>query len=214
MRVITTLLCSNVDPQRGYTWPAEFSRYRPWAESIRRHGHTPILLTDSGRDWPGLDVVQVKPGDNPYFHRWQVIADYLEHDVDPVWVTDGTDVVMLHDPAQGMRHGPLYVGVDIYPVGCDWMRRTCPGYRYWIAAHATRMLMNAGLLGGPACDVRLAARMIADQWPVDAVHDMAAFNQTLMQFEREGWELVVGWPVNTRMHDYDHAHPTAWFAHK
>ena len=52
----------------------------------------------------------------------------LEHrdSIDKVFITDGSDVVMLRNPFEKMKDGVLYVGDEPNMTGCEWMVKTIP----------------------------------------------------------------------------------------
>lgn len=210
--VITTLLTSTPDPQRGTFLASDTSVLETLRVSLRSQ-HL-VVLHDclNERDTDRTTFVRVPPGQNPYFHRWQVIADYLNSRADLVlvWCVDGTDVRMLHDPFEHMRSTDLYVGSEDSTVGVEWMRHHHPTWSPFIEANAGRRLLNAGLLGGTAWDVAHVASAIAKTWPVPDLTDMAAFNQVVYE---DFPHHVTGDVVHTPYKQYV-KYAKSWWAHK
>lgn len=210
--VITVLLTSYVDPQRGVKWPADVGLLAELLDSLARHDVPAVVLHDE-LDAPhrdGVTFVEVPAGGNPYFHRWRVIADYLATaDHGRVWCVDGTDVEMLHNPFPEMGDG-VYCGSEPHQVGCQWMRSVHPGSLNWIRRHAGLPLVNAGILGGPAATVQRIAAAIFDLHHPDDGTDMAAFNRTVHE-----WPEVVdtGPRVHSVFKAFDRS-AAAWWRHK
>lgn len=110
--VITTLLTSQPDPQRGTKMTASPDMLDKWAASLLQCGR--IALVDELQTAPAdvelCHVSYVKM--NVYFRRWlhiwQHLRDHPEYRF--VWCTDGTDVEMLRSPWDEMQPGKVYVG--------------------------------------------------------------------------------------------------------
>lgn len=209
--IITWLLNAQPDPQRGGRLPANVNVVGALAQSLR--GHRLTVLSDclEPGTYGNIDVVRVEAGHNPYFHRWRVTADHLE--MVPadrlVWCVDGTDVIMLNDPFPAMTPGEVYVGSECTTVGCQWMMDFHPSRRDWLRANSDRVLLNAGLLGGCAADVRRYASLVAEDCATDLT-DMAAFNEI-------GYTAypahVTGRRVHTPYKSYARS-GDSWWAHK
>lgn len=216
--VVTCLLTNTKDPQRGRRMSTRSHMWVELQHSVARH-HVPlVMLHDCLTNTASLTTtyVRVAPGGNPYFHRWQVIADWLDTaNVDRVWCVDATDVVMLHDPFPHMQPGVLYSGSEPRRLGNGdehnaWLRGNHPAYAEFCDAHPELLYMNPGILGGSATDVAWAARQLADAQVPGELTDMGAWQQIAHMFDR----LQTGHPVHTEYRAYDHTDPTAWWAHK
>ncbi|GFQ14939.1 hypothetical protein NIHE141904_12490 [Enterobacter hormaechei] len=98
--VITTLLTSQPDPQRGTKMAASPDMLAKWASSLRNCGRIALVdeLLTAPADVELCRVPDVKM--NVYFRRWlhiwQHLRDHPEYRL--VWCTDGTDVEMLRAP--------------------------------------------------------------------------------------------------------------------
>ena len=188
--VLTTLLTKEVDPMRGRKWVADPSILETWAASIT--GATPFVLADELSAAPhGAGLVALEPlgrSGGPYFNRWVHCLQWLNDSpwgVDWVWITDGSDVVMLREPWDQMSRGVLYLGSEEQIVGCGWMRNPThhptPTEQLFIDTHHESRLFNAGLVGGDASTVRSFLSAMVQGWAeagFPAMSDMAIFNMT------------------------------------
>lgn len=200
--IITCLLTSFQDPQRGYTWSPDVSVVSPWVESVERWGLDGVLIADQLKKMPrGYAHTKVhKVGEpvreymNVYYLRWLHIYQYLRdhEEIEWVWCTDGSDVTILRDPFEDMKPSTLYVGVENARVGCQWMRKNHPAsvLQEAIDKYASRTLLNAGVVGGERKLVMELAHRIQSLYQdieIDRfeklekqgkeIGDMAAFNK-------------------------------------
>lgn len=231
--LITTLLTSNVDPQRGVKWKASSEAIAPWLESVERGGWNGIVLADElkSKDLRGYSakVVQVPASNmNVYYQRWLHIYQYLrEHsEVQWVWCTDGSDVEILRDPFEKMVCGKLYVGVENGRVGSNWMKQNHPSttLQRFIVQNESKPLLNAGVVGGDRWMVMDFAQQIvtlyndvksARFWNKETsredIGDMAAFNK--VAYESFGSNLIYGPEVTTEFGKHED-NGKAKFQHK
>ncbi len=220
--VITCLFNSFPDPQSGETWPAEVDRLTV-LDSVHDHGIHAVVLNDCLDQPDTADTTFVRV-DNDIscadVARRRHIADGLkETDVERVWCVDGGDVTLLHDPFADLWPGILYIGSEPpadaangRTVGFWWMRDCHPDRRDWIDRHASRDLLNPGLLGGHRETVAEFAAELTACWPTEDRTDMAAANQIAYSPEWAG-RFVTGDRVHTPMWSNtrnDHS----WWAHK
>lgn len=124
--VITTLLTSQPDPQRGTKMTASPDMLSKWAASLRQCGRIALVdeLLTAPADVELYLVPDVKM--NVYFRRWLHIWQHLrEHpEYRFVWCTDGTDVEMLRAPWEEMEAGKVYVGSEPRPTPIHGQSRT------------------------------------------------------------------------------------------
>ncbi|EBY1362610.1 glycosyltransferase family 2 protein [Salmonella enterica subsp. enterica serovar Senftenberg] len=209
--VITTLLTSQPDPQRGTKMTASPDMLTTWAKSIL--GADAVVLADqltSAAD--GAQLVTVPDvAMNVYFRRWlhiwQHLRDHPEYRF--VWCTDGTDVEMLCAPWDEMEPGKIYVGSEPKTYADTWAKQNHPEriYQEFIEAHRNNVMLNAGLLGGSRVDVmafahgiiRLYYRLESYRfWKKEqagaAVGDMLAFGIVAKSF---GDRIVTGPRIHT-----------------
>lgn len=209
--VITTLLTSQPDPQRGNKMQADPNLLQHWASSIA--GAKAVVLADE-LTVPPFDALLFKvPSVNmsPYFARWLHIYQHLrEHpEYGFVWCTDGTDVEMLRAPWEEMEPGKVYVGSEPKTYADAWAKQNHPEriYQEFIKAHRNDVMLNAGLLGGTRADVmafahgiiRLYYRIESYRfWKKEqagaAVGDMIAFGIVAKSF---GDRIVTGPRIHT-----------------
>jgi len=219
--VLGVYLTAAPDPQRHRHWPAE-----PWpavgslVDSVHAHGREVVILTDCAG---GGSFVQVepRPEENPLWHRWQLMRDYLARhdDIARVFCVDSTDVEMLADPFPHMEPGRLYVGSEIELLGKPWdgvvqrwHRNAAPLFEPWVAEHADLPMLNCGLVGG---DTETVRRLLDDWLLLRAIggqhYEQPAF--TFLMYERYADRCVTGHPVHTQFKAYQRT-PGAWWKHK
>ncbi|HHD7198162.1 TPA: glycosyltransferase family 2 protein [Enterobacter kobei] len=226
--VITTLLTSQPDPQRGKKMVASPDMLSKWAASLQNCGR--IALVDELQTAPA-DVELYRVPDvkmNVYFRRWlhiwQHLRDHPEYRF--VWCTDGTDVEMLRAPWEEMQPGNVYVGSEPKTYADTWAKQNHPEriYQEFIEAHRGDVMLNAGLLGGTRADVmafahgiiRLYYRIESYRfWKKEqvgaAVGDMLAFGIVAQSFADR---LVTGPRVHTVFKTDGIGKEVAWWKHK
>ncbi|POP44937.1 glycosyltransferase [Superficieibacter electus] len=226
--VITTLLTSQPDPQRGNKMQADPNLLQHWASSIA--GAKVVVLADE-LTAPPFDALLFKvPSVNmsPYFARWLHIYQHLrEHpEYGFVWCTDGTDVEMLHAPWDEMDAGQVYVGSEPKTYADAWAKENHPEkvYQRFIIENKNEVMLNAGLLGGTREDVmafahgivRLYYRIESHRfWQTElacpAVGDMLAFGIVAKSF---GDRVVTGPQVHTVFRSNGIGKEFAFWRHK
>lgn len=226
--VITTLLTSQPDPQRGSRMQPDPTALTTWAKSIR--GADAVVLADQLTSAPGGAQLVTVPdvAMNVYFRRWlhiwQRLRDHPEYRF--VWCTDGTDVEMLREPWGEMQPGKIYVGSEPKTYADVWAKQNHPEriYQEFIEQHRNDMMLNAGLLGGTRADVmafahgiiRLYYRIESYRfWKKEqvgaAVGDMMAFGIVAQSFADR---LVTGPLVHTVFKTDGIGKEAAWWKHK
>lgn len=226
--VITTLLTSNPDPQRGTKMAASPDMLAKWADSLRLCGR--VALVDELRTSP-TDVELYPVPDvsmNVYFRRWLHIWQHLRAHPEYrfVWCTDGTDVEMLRDPWGEMEAGKVYVGSEPKTYADLWARDKHPEriYQDFLERHRNDLMLNAGLLGGKREDVMAFAHAIVRLfyriesyrfWKMEkaaaAIGDMIAFGIVAKSF---GDRIVTGPLVHTVFRTEGTGKEYAWWQHK
>jgi hypothetical protein len=212
--VLTSLLTSTPDPQRGVKWPADPAPLGALLGSLTNCD--PVVFVDE-LEPPDRRFVIVPPGGNPYTYRWRLVRDWLVDNPDAgfVWAVDGSDVEMLREPWGEMCPGVLYVGSEPHPVHNQWMLHFHPASHDFIANHSNHRLLNSGIAGGDR-DTLLdfttrLCRRLDEVAGVDA-YDMGAFNEV-------GWtefaaRMVTGERVHTIFRLDDRTNRFAWWKHK
>jgi hypothetical protein len=224
--VVTTLLTSEPDPQRGRKWPADPGALEAWSKSIS--GAQAIVLADELETAPqGAELVKVDAVKaNVYFRRWLHVYQYLRDnpDIDKVWVTDGSDVEMLHEPWGQMQPRVIYTGSEPKTYSDPWCRKNHPEqlFQEFIAEHERDMLLNAGLLGGSREDVMEFAHRIVNIFygirslqfwrreTQESVGDMMAFGLVAHRYFAD--RLSTGPGVHTLFKAEERT--SAWWKHK
>lgn len=226
--VITTLLTSQPDPQRGSKMSASPDMLNKWASSLRQC--VGIALVDELQTAPaGIELYHVPDVKmNVYFRRWLHIWQHLrEHpEYRFVWCTDGTDVEMLRAPWEEMLPGKVYVGSEPKTYADIWAKQNHPEriYQEFIDAHRNDVMLNAGLLGGSRADVmsfahgiiRLYYRIESYRfWKKEkagaAVGDMIAFGLVAQSFADR---IITGPLVHSVFKTDGLGKEIAWWKHK
>lgn len=226
--VITTLLTSQPDTQRGSKMAASPDMLTIWAASLRQCGRIALVdeLASAPSDVELWHVPDVKM--NVYFRRWlhiwQHLRDHPEYRF--VWCTDGTDVQMLREPWADMEQGKIYVGSEPKTYTDPWAASYHPEsiYQQFIEQHRNDVMLNAGLLGGTREDVMAIAhgiirlyyltesnRFWKKEQAAAAVGDMLAFGIVAHRFRDR---LVTGPRVHTVFKTNGIGKEFAWWQHK
>ncbi|MGK3115355.1 glycosyltransferase family 2 protein [Candidatus Pantoea formicae] len=226
--VITSLLTSQPDPQRGSKMTASPDMLAKWAASVK--GGDALVLADELASAPAGASLVIVPNVkmNVYFRRWlhiwQHLRDHPEYNF--VWCTDGTDVEMLREPWQEMEQGKIYIGSEPKTYADAWAKQNHPEaiYQSFIADHQHDVMLNAGLLGGSRDDVMAIAHGIVRLyyqieslrfWQKEkaaaAVGDMIAFG---IVAHRYADRLVTGPCIHTVFKTDGIGKECAWWKHK
>ncbi len=226
--VITTLLTSQPDPQRGIKLSPSPDLLSVWASSIK--GSDAVVLADELPATPnGATIYRVPDvAMNVYFRRWLHIYQYLRDHPEYlfVWCTDGTDVEMLHEPWADMERGKIYVGSEPKTYAATWAKQKHPEtiYQSFIFDNLNSVMLNAGLLGGSRADVMAVAhgiirlyyhieslRFWQKEKAASAVGDMLAFGIVVHRYADR---LVTGPQVHTVFKTNGMGKDFAWWRHK
>ncbi|WP_034913018.1 glycosyl transferase [Erwinia sp. 9145] len=226
--VITTLLTSQPDPQRGSRLVASPELLSKWASSVT--GADSVVLVDELESAPaGATLFRVPDVQmNVYFRRWLHIWQHLrEHpEYHFVWCTDGTDVEMLREPWNEMEPGKIYVGSEPKTYADPWASTHHPEriYQEFVEQNRNELMLNAGLLGGARADVmaiahgiiRLFYRIESNRfWKKEqeaaAIGDMLAFG--IVSYHHRD-RLITGPLVNTVFKSNGAGREFAWWQHK
>ena len=227
--VITCLLTSTKDPQRGTKMSGSLDMVSKWAKTIS--GADPVVIVDHDvQPAQGMEVVRVPESDmNLYYRRWLLAYQYLrDHpEIDKVWITDGTDVDMLREPWHGMEEGSIYVGSEPKTLDDEWMisNHKAESFQKFLSSNYDKPMLNAGLLGGSRSDVMDYAHKIFRQWfdleslrfwkkdsSSPEMGDMAAFN--LVGYGHFSDRIVTGPQVHTVFRQEEKNNNWAWWRHK
>lgn len=226
--VITTLLTTQIDPQRGTKMAASSDMLARWAASLQQCRRIALVdeLQDAPQDVELYRVPDVKM--NVYFRRWlhiwQHLRDHPEYRF--IWCTDGTDVEMMRAPWDEMEPGKVYVGSEPKTYADAWAKEKHPEriYQDFLDRHRNDVMLNAGLLGGQREDVMAFAHAIVRLfyriesyrfWKMEkasaAVGDMIAFGIVAKTF---GDRVITGPRVHTVFRTDGMGREYAWWKHK
>jgi len=151
--VLTSMLCSQPDPQRGSTLPADAGQVKALHDSVK--GSRLVVLTTGLKGEskiPNAEIVEVMQGLNPYFQRWLSYYQWLRDNpgVGRVWCVDATDVQVTRDPFPEMEPGVLYFGYEPTTLRDDWMLANHPDETVssFMKDNPNLPLLNMGVVGG------------------------------------------------------------------
>lgn len=209
--VLTSLLTSKPDPQRGVKWPADLSLLDAMLGSLTNC--QPVAFIDEAEPTDDRFVV-VEPGGNPYTYRWRLVRDWLAANPDAgfVWAVDGTDVEMLREPWCDMQPGVLYVGSELNTVNNSWLVRHHPSCLPFIREHRDHRLLNSGLAGGDRDTLLEFTSAMCERFDRRDRFDMGAFNETA--WTRFADRMVTGGQVHTTFKLNETSNTFAWWKHK
>lgn len=227
-KVLTVLLTSQDDPQRGKKMAADTSLLKKWHSSLKS-GDPVILHTGIEKQNLDAEFVQVSQYINVYFERHLQAYRYLQShpEVGMVWCTDGTDVEMLRDPFPEMRKGILYIGHEPSTLRNGWLLKNHPDstLQKFFADHSNKQLLNPGLIGGDRETVMRFLHALIKFWFDDhidfifgwetgraGIGDMGAVQY--VAYTQFADILEYGSHINTVFKAEDGTCTTAWWKHK
>jgi hypothetical protein len=227
--VLTSFLTCHPDPQRGIRMEAKASMLSEWSSSIK--GAAAIVLADElDENPPYASRVKVDSLEgNVYFIRWLHVYNWLRSNpsVGKVFVTDGTDVVMLREPWEHMTSGSLYVGSEAKTLDDAWItsNHAASHLKAFLEANKGKTMLNAGIVGGDREDVMAFAHDIIKDyyftisrrfWKTEPqgneVGDMATFNY--VAYTKWANKIMTGPLVHTVFKTEGVGKEYAWFRHK
>lgn len=208
-RVVAALLTKSIDPQRNKKWAADPGILQTWLRSIK--GAQAVVLHD---ELDENEFVKVPSGHIAYVQRWCSYYQYLRSNPSNwVFCTDGSDVTMLQEPWKEMEAGKLYVGWEPTIIGIPWMIDRHPEHREWLNENRTKMLLNAGVVGGDHNTVMEFCRDVADDLlSNESVFDMGSFNK--IAYSKKWFDRIVTGPKVTTLFKHKENNNWSWFQHK
>lgn len=150
--VLTCLLTTQKDPQRGKPMQASPALLTDLHQSLKHDGRFVVLHTNLTGTMPGAELVTVEQHVNVYFNRWLHYYRWLRDNpqVGYVWCVDGTDVTMTRNPFPEMEPGKLYMGTEGKTLRDEWMLKQHPDttLQEFMKANPNLPLLNMGVVGG------------------------------------------------------------------
>lgn len=218
--VLTHLLTSTPDPQRGVRWPADPTPLLPLVTTAQHHGSRVVILHDEDlTENTPAETVRVDGWDEDvYWRRWRHTLEWLTHnEPDEVFITDGSDVTMLRSPWGSLEAGKVYIGSERTPLGNRWMIHTHPHHelQHFIRANPRATLYNAGIVGGKRADALAFVTDLVNTYDHlrntgEVGSDMGTLNLVAHRWRDR---VVTGPRVHTEFKAY-RDNGTAWWAHK
>jgi hypothetical protein len=206
--VLTTLLTSRKDPQRGRAMKADAELLGELHDSLRHTGRFVVLhtgLEDPAGRLPRADLEKVPQGINPYFERWIAVYRWLRAhpEVGRVWCVDGTDVQMLRDPFKEMEPELLYTGYEPTTLRNKWMLDHHPDktLQEFMRGNPNLPLLNAGILGGSRDDVMGFAHAVTKMWFDDHIDNIMGWEKGRVSDASSGDMAVFNYVARTMYGD-------------
>lgn len=227
--VLTSMLCSQPDPQRGTTLPADGVQVRALHDSLK--DHRLVVLTTGMKNVssiPNAEIVDVAQRINPYFQRWISYYHWLRDNprVGRVWCVDATDVTLTRDPFPEMEPGTLYFGYEPVTLRDEWIVKNHPDttLQKFFKENPSLPLLNMGVVGGDRATMMAFAQRMAKFYFDDhidfifgwehgraGVGDMGAGNYVA---RTEFADVLSSGPQVTNCFKSKLGVTTAWWAHK
>lgn len=230
---ITTYLTGSKDPQRGGHWEVDdFTVMGKYYNSVtNKNIPLYILHYDLGNDfinkWSSENVTFIKVkkvGLNLVDDRWKLYNEFLKNrtDLNLVFLTDISDVVVLNNPFSHMNSCDIYCG-DEQGAVCEskWLTSRYKminneDINSRLQKYKNDTRLNAGLLGGDRkhlCDIAEKINKHLFEWKItDKTVDMVALNDVLRIHYKD--KICHGFPVNTPFKSHNMEITNAWFRHK
>lgn len=220
--VLTHLLTSQIDPQRGKHWEPSLEPYLNLIASLnytQGNNSSLVILNDCFDEEDG-PLERVYPtSENVYVQRHEHSLHWLmQHkEVEYVFLVDGSDVEMLQAPWEHLKPGTLYLGSEESVVGNRWMRQEHPSdqSQRFISEHYSQRLYNAGIIGGDRKTVMTFLADMLEFWHLGSCAgdkgDMCILNQAVFHC---GFPIVTGHRVHTRFKAYEPDNGYSWWRHK
>lgn len=223
--VLTIMLTSKPDPQRGEKISTDYAAYlKPWWTTVNRVGLSGVVLHDGlPESFVGSATTEhvrferMQPGAWPILHdRHRLLRDYLQtHDAEHVFITDISDVAFKRDPfalvrADRGRHR-LFIGSEPTTIGASRCLRKEIADQFGDLLHADRQVVNPGIIGGTKREVihflDRVVECIAQQRRL-LNSDMSIVNKVV--HDTYTWdELFTGLPLHSRFKRWEYNSPAA-----
>lgn len=230
--ILTAYFTLQKDPQRNTSWPKDTKSLLPLIKSCINKGIDLKIFYDSIfqaeinelEDEGGVEFIRIRPFDDycTNVYRRIIFYEYLKLRKHPeVFMVDATDVEVLENPF-GKLDDFLYTGDEMRSVDNPWMREhqekllSIPDYRQVISENASRILPNAGIIGGKYDIVLEFLKENTDihrkySHKQKSTTDMAVFNYVVWKYFRD--RLFHGKHVNTPFKKNEYT-SGRWFKHK
>ncbi len=212
--VLTSYFSGVPDVQReGTRWAADYTPITKLERSVLARG-IDFALIHNCFDKPNLTTIQGSPYFERWLKQWQYLRDHPE--VEYVFVTDATDVDMLHNPFGNLVPGRLYVGDEPgETLSNSWLqsRHQEPMVNQFFRDNPDLPMLNCGVVGGSRAVVMELCRDMYDYYfeHLQEQTEMGIFNY-LMHTKYLG-RHESGRHVTTLFKQYE-ASADAWFRHK
>lgn len=231
--ILTALLTSHNDPQRGTKMKATESMIKKLHDSLTHSGRFVVAHTDIKPEGtlPKAEMIEVIQYINPYFDRWVHYFQWLRDNpgVGFVWCVDATDVTMTRNPFPEMEKGVLYMGYEPTTLRDEWMQNHHPDtvLQEFMQKNINTPLLNMGVVGGDRETMMEFSQRVV-KFFFDDLIDFIYGWETRRAFDEVSGDMATGnyvartyfedrlsyGPHITNVFKSEKPSPVAWFAHK
>jgi glycosyltransferase involved in cell wall biosynthesis len=204
--IIASYLTSQIDPQRGIKWEANFDDLKTLIDSVEKTGQKLIILNDcfKNKKTKHYELIKVEAVMNPYFQRWLSAWQYLrDKEYNKVLLVDATDVELLKNPFEILTE-KLWCGDEPGVTRNTWMIKKHPNepVRSFLRQNASKRLLNCGVVGGSQKNIMKLCSLITDYYfrglNKETV-EMGLFNYVM----RKHFDFTHGKPLTTRFKAFE-----------
>jgi len=235
--ILAPYLTSKLDPQRHKQWPIDdYSKIKIWKESIEVLKLNGVIFHDQlSQEFINKHqshYIKFIRCNNDYSwstndFRFAVYNHYLKqnNDIEFVFVTDITDVKVVHDPFEQIKkqklENKIITGLDNAGIinKSVWHRMKNYGYipkytTFWQTLPYP--VLNAGILGGSRTNIiKFTDKMIEEFLQINNPNEnnnMAVFNYVCYKYFKN--EIITGEPICSKFTRFESTRRDVWFIHK
>lgn len=238
--IISTLFTTCVDPLRNIKWSPSSNIMDNWYYSgekiCEKNSNIKLLVFYDEIDINLLNkfnskyITFIKVEDcgeySPHDYRWIVYQNFIENNIDNienVFFTDISDVLIKQNPFQNIEENTLYMGDELQPWENEWVNDRVDYYLNNFSfftetykKYKNQTFLNAGILGGKSKIVLEFLNKIIYYISITLdkpyyTSDMLIFNYVLYKYFPNKKH---GFPVNSNFWKNEINRDDVWFIHK
>ena len=234
--ILTNYYNSGLDTQRNIFWDNNISNIMDLANSVKKYNQKLVVLTDcldTSFNTQNLQCIKVSLTNkyNIYWECYIQAKKYVEEheEIDFIFMTDATDVIMLNNPFPHMERGMLYFG-DEYKKDMShrWVthkkRVMCDEIKdieeVLNSIPKQTLLLNTGVIGGDRetfllflnkfCQLVESLRHVTYRDGFDTDATVGVYT-AIKHFKGKYHQ---GNPINTKFKAFEENNQACWFKHK
>ncbi len=238
--IVTFYFNQGEDLQRNLQWKRDdFDMIKPWHRSVEWNKLRGVVFYDSlseefinkySNECIEFRKVKNKTKYQVTSERFLAVLDYLQDnpDIEYIFLTDASDVIVRRNPFMGLQPDTLYVGSEKDTVKSSWnwllghVRILLNGDERKISDYASKLgdnvLLNAGVSGGHRDIYMKFLESMKEAFEqsstsLEASSDMAALNWVLYQPEFVS-KIKTGYPIHSVFKVFDIKNQEVVFIHK